>query len=105
MRDLASLCAEVPDNSEMVLMIIEAHASCGRLLRTHWNQQLKFQFLLDLTCRHHLPGSSKEGIARRRNPVRNPESICKFIGTREPSRSKFNYFLRRANTDIFSHTE
>ena len=68
-RDGAVVVTQIPGRSEIVKMVIKAHAS-GRLVgRVRRDEQLEFQRLLELADRHYLAGSAEERVACRRHLV------------------------------------
>ena len=69
-RNRAGLVAQTPSRSEVVEMAVEAYTRGGLLRRTHRNQQLEFQGLLELAYRHYLPGPTEEGVAGWRDTAR-----------------------------------
>ena len=62
-RSLAIRVPEVPSHAEMVTVIIEAHAGRRLLQRAQRDQKFKFQRLLLLANRLHLPDPTEEWIA------------------------------------------
>ena len=89
----------------MVLMVIEAHAG-GRLLgRTHGDQQLQFQRLLELADRHHLASAAEERVACGSDPVGQPQFVRQALGLPGPSLPETGHLLGRADIDIFAHAE
>src|SRR5208283_518129 len=105
MRGLAIFVDEAPCLAEMIAMIIEAHASRGLFFRTHRNQQLIFECLLDLIGRQQLSGASEKRIARKIDLMRQAELVRDAFRTINPVSTELNDLARRTDTDIFTHPE
>src|SRR5208283_1134621 len=103
MRDLPIFIEEAPCLAEMVAMIIEAHASRGLLFRTHRNQQLIFECLLDLIDRQQLSGASEKRIARKIDLMWQAKLVRDALGAIDPIPSELNDLIRRTDTHIFAH--
>src|SRR6185437_2888174 len=88
MRGAARCILDIPDGTEMVLVIVEAHAGCVMLARPGWDQQLKLQRLLDLTDPAHLPLATEERIARGSDASGKRELLRERLGALHPGLTK-----------------
>src|SRR5580704_3463407 len=105
MGDLARGVAQAPDLSEMILMIVEAHAGGRALGGAQGDEELEFQRILQLADRHHLADAAEEGIAR----LIDLAGELELFGEREPAfhpaLAKCRNLVPRADADIFAHAE
>src|SRR5882757_2467912 len=95
----------MPNRTEVVTVIVEAHAS-GRLrFGTQGNQQLKLQRLFQLAQRSQPAGSSEERVISRSDPVRKAEKTCQQLRLRHPSSSKLQNPFGCAHANELAHSK
>src|ERR1700727_962324 len=73
MRQLAIVVTDAPHLTEVLTVIVEAHAGGGRCARIIRNQQFEFQCLLALADRHYLTHPTEERIVRDVDGVRQTQ--------------------------------
>src|SRR5207302_9185728 len=83
--DSAIISAEPPRAAEMILMVVEAHASGRRFLGVDRDEELELECLLNLIGGHALASAAKEGIAGGAEIEGYTELIGHLFGFRFPA--------------------
>src|ERR1700677_323998 len=105
MPDRTPRIAQVPDFSEVVLMVVEAHARRRVFDRAYRDQQLEFQCLLDLAQCHELAAAPKERVAGLFDGTRQSQLSGEVRCPGQPAATEGVDLLWRAEANVFAHAE
>src|SRR5881394_5108 len=102
---IAVVAAQAPRRTEVILVIVEAHARRRLLVGVHRDQQLELQRVLDLGHGHHPAEATEERVAGSIDPVGQPEPLRKALGARDPILTEALRVVRRAHVHVLAHPE
>src|SRR6201987_3572538 len=107
--DAAGMCSfasgilDVPSDTEMVAMIVEAHAGGRLLFPAPRHKELEFQRLLFLAHCLHLADAAEEGIARLVDLEGKAKVARDALRAHHPALAERGNVIRAADADIFAH--
>jgi len=104
-RGLQVGAGKTPGRSEVIAMIVEAHAGGRRFRRSDRHEHFEFQRLRDLEPPDHRAAAAEERIARGLDAVGEAERAGDFGRARDPLLAEIHDMLRWADRDEFAHAE